>query len=449
LTTIVRGELFHTPRNPFESEAALQWFEDGAVAFDEDGWILATGPYPQTRRLHPDAHVHEMPDAILLPGMVDTHVHFPQLGIIGAMGLQLLDWLQTRTLPEEARLAEDGVARETARRFVRQLLANGTTSALVFGSHFPTAQEILFAEAQDSGLRITSGLVMSDRGLIGELHRSPEESYDASEALISRWHQRGRLRYAVTPRFSLSCSDAMLEACEAALRLADQLFFTTHINENRDEVAMVAELFPWSRDYLNTYERFSLVGKRSVFAHNVHVSDDELSRLGAAGACIAHCPSSNAFLGSGLFPMRRHLEHGVRFALGSDVGAGTSLSLFSEGHFAYLAQMLRSDGQSLGPVELLYLATAAGARALELSDEVGDLAPGRSADLVLLRPPDGSTLQAVLRRNTSPEARLGAIFTLAREASVCEVRVAGRLVHAAGGARRDTFGRAGKSEPAR
>jgi guanine deaminase len=167
-------------------------------------------------------------------------------------------------------------------------------------------------------------------------------------------------------------------------------------------------------------------------AHNLHVSDDELSRLAAAGACIAHCPSSNAFLGSGLFPMKRHVEHGVRFALGSDVGAGTSFSVFSEGHFAYLAQMLRPDGQSLAPAELLYLATAAGARALHLSDEVGDLAPGRSADMILLRPPDGSTLQAVLRRNNSPDARLGAIFTLAREDSVCEVRVAGRVVHTGG-----------------
>lgn len=434
MTTIVRGEVFHTPRNPFEFEAGLQWFEDGAVAFDEDGWILNTGPYPETRRLHADAHVHEVSNGILLPGMVDTHLHFPQLGIIGAMGLQLLDWLQTRCLPEEARMVDDAVARETARRFVRQLLANGTTSALVFGSHFPSAQEIFFAQAQDSGMRITSGLVLSDRGLLGELLRTPEEAYAACETLISRWHQRGRLRYAVTPRFSLSCSEAMLEACEAALRLTDHLFFTTHINESFDEVARVAELFPWSRDYLHTYERFSLVGRRSVFAHNLHVSDDELSRLGAAEACIAHCPSSNAFLGSGLFPMKRHIEHGVRFALGSDVGAGTSFSLFSEGQFAYLAQMLRPDGQPLRPAGLLYLATAAGARVLELSDVVGDLAPGRSADMIVLRPPDGSTLEAVLRHDASPDARLGAIFALAREASVCEVRVAGRVVHTAGGA---------------
>ncbi|MBV8947900.1 MAG: guanine deaminase [Solirubrobacterales bacterium] len=429
MITILRGELFHTPRSPFSDAGALAWFDDGAVAFDDNGGILTTDSYLAVRRLYPDAEVHQVPDAILLPGMVDTHVHYPQLGIIGAMGLRLLEWLQTRTLPEEARLADDTVARETARSFLRQLVANGTTTALVFGSHFPRAQDILFNAAQDSGLRITSGLVVSDRELLPELHRTPEQAYDASEALISRWHERGRLRYAVTPRFSLSCTDGMLEACGAALRARERLFFTTHLNENPDEIRVVAELFPWSRDYLQTYERFSLVGERSIFAHNVHVSDDELSRLATAGACIAHCPSSNSFLGSGLFAMRRHLERGVRFALGSDVGAGTSFSLLSEGQFAYIAQMLRPDGRRLGPAELLYLATAAGARALELSDQVGDFAPGKSADLVLLRPPAGSTLRAVLQRNTSPEARLGAIFTLAREASVCEVRVAGRVVH--------------------
>ena len=449
MTTLVRGEIFHTPRSPFESEGALEWVEDGAVAFDEDGTILTTSAYAEVRRRHPDARVHEVPDAILLPGLVDTHVHFPQLGVIGAMGLRLLEWLQTRTLPEEARLADDAVARETARQFVRQLLANGTTSALVFGSHFPSAQEILFAEAGNSGLRITSGLVVSDRELFPELHRTPEEAFAASEALISRWHGRGRLRYAVTPRFSLSCSDAMLEACEAALGVGDGLFLTTHLNENPDEVAFVAELFPWSRDYLDTYERFSLVGKRSVFAHNVHVSDDELARLAEAGACIAHCPSSNAFLGSGLFAMKRHLERGVRFALGSDVGAGTSFSLLSEGHFAYLAQMLRPDGQPLGPVELLYLATAAGARALGTSAEVGDLAPGRSADLIVLRPSEGSTLNAVLRRNTSPEARLGAIFTLARESSVYEVRIAGQVVFTTGVAGPRGLGGTRAGEPTR
>jgi guanine deaminase len=427
MSTIVRGRVMHTPRDPFAAPGALEAFEDGAVAF-ADGRILATGPYPDVRRAHPDAEEDAIPGAIVVPGMVDTHVHFPQVAIIGAMGLRLLEWLQTRTLPEEARLADETVARETAQRFLRRLLANGTTTALVFGSHFPRAQEIFFEEAEASGLRITSGLVVSDRELLPELHVTPEEAHAASEALMRRWHGRGHLRYAVTPRFSLSCSDGMLEACEAVFEDASRPYFTSHINENPDEVRVVAGLFPWARDYLDTYERFDLVGERSVFAHDVHPSSSELERLGAARAAIAHCPSSNAFLGSGLFPMRRHREHGVRVALGTDVGAGTAFSLFNEGLQAYLGQMLHPEGLELGPAELLYLATRAGAEALGLGDEIGDLSPGRSADIVVIQPPPGSTLEAVLARSPSPEAALGSIFTLAREVSVVQVRVAGRVV---------------------
>jgi len=210
----------------------------------------------------------------------------------------------------------------------------------------------------------------------------------------------------------------------------DGAFLTSHLNENPDEIRAVAARFPWARDYLDTYDRFGLVGERSVFAHDVHPTEPELERLAAARAVIAHCPSSNAFLGSGLFPLRRHREHGVRVALGTDVGAGTAFSLFNEGLQAYLGQMLRTDGERLGPADLLWLATRAGAEALGLGDEVGDLAPGRSADLVVVQPPAGSTLEAVLADSPSAEAALGAVFTLAREASVAEVRVAGRVVAA-------------------
>jgi guanine deaminase len=428
MTTILRGHVFHTPRDPFAGPGALEAFDDGAVAFAADGTILATGGFAEVSRDHHEAEVVAHPGGFLFPGLVDTHVHFPQLAIIGAMGLRLLEWLKTRTLPQEARLADDAVARETADRFLHRLAANGTTSALVFGTHFASGQGIFFQAAEESGLRITSGLVVSDRELLPELHVSPEQAHRESAELVRRWHGRGRLRYAVTPRFSLSCSDGMLEACEAVMGEADGLHFTTHLNENPDEIAFVAELFPWSRDYLDTYERFSLVGPRSVFAHDVHATDDELGRLAEARAGIAHCPSSNAFLGSGLFPMKRHLEHGVRVALGTDVGAGTAFSLFNEGLSAYLGQMLHPDGQFLGPVELLYLATRAGADVLGLGAEVGDFTPGKRADVIVVQPPAGSTVEAVLAHSPSAEASLGAIFTLAREVSVTEVRVAGEVV---------------------
>jgi guanine deaminase len=432
MTTIVRAQILHTPRDPFAHGGdALEAFSDGGLAYDAEGRILATGGFADVHAAHPDAEVRDASDAVLLPGLVDLHVHYPQIAVIGAMGMTLLEWLATRALPEEARLANAAYAEEVARRFVRGLARNGSTTALVFGAHFADAQEALFAEAERSGLRIASGLVVSDQNLPAVLQRTPEEAYAHSRALMDRWHGRGRLRYAVTPRFSLSCTDAMLETCGALL--ADgpaDLLFTSHLNENPAEIQAVAELFPWSRDYLHTYERHGLVGRRSVLAHDVHVTDDELRRLARAGASLAHCPSSNAFLASGIFPMARHCAHGVRFGLGTDVGAGTGLSLFKEALMAYHVQMVREGGQLISAAHLLYLATRAGAEALGLHDEIGDLSPGRSADYVLVRPPEDSTLHAVLRESPSADATLGALFTLAREDCVAEVRVAGEAVSA-------------------
>ena len=424
---IVRAQVVHTPLDPFRHDHALEAFSDGGVAF-EHGVILATGNFAQVRREHPEAQVLDERGALLLPGLVDTHVHFPQLGIVRAMGLELLDWLEQRALPEEARLADAAHAELVARDFVRGLAAAGTTTALVFGSHFPAAQALLFEEAERVGLRIASGLVASDRGLPAQLLLGPEEAYDAGLALARRFHGTGRLRYAVTPRFSLSCSEAMLESCGALESELRDALVTSHINESTPEAAAVAGLFPWAGDYLETYERFGLVGPRTVLAHSVHPMDGELRRLAAARASVAHCPASNAFLGSGTFPMGRHLHHGVPFALGTDVGAGTGLSLLKEGLMAYQLQMLQAEGVRLAPRHLLYLSTRAGAEALGLGDETGDLSPGRSADYVLMRPPPGSSLDVALRSSPSPEAALGALFTLAREESVREVRVAGRPV---------------------
>jgi guanine deaminase len=419
---IWRAQVMHTPRDPFTEGDALEAFSDGALAF-ADGRIEAVGSFDQVRRAYPDAEVRDERDAILLPGFVDTHVHFPQLAIMGSMGLGLLDWLERYALPEEARMADPAHARRIAREFVAGLSTNGTTTALVFGSHFPAAQETLFEEAERSGLRIASGLVVSDRNLLPELHVEPDEAYEAGRELAERWHGRGRLRYAVTPRFSLSCTEGMLEAC-GALHGEVGALVTSHMNENLDEVAAVRAVFDGFDDYLHTYEHFGLVGESTVLAHNDHPTEAELARLGAARASVAHCPESNAFLGSGLFPMRRHLDHGVRVALGTDVGAGTGLSMLKEALTAYQMQMLRQDPPPIGPAHLLFLSTRAGALALGM-DEVGDFSPGRAADLVLLRPPQGSTLETVLRHSDSPERTLGALFALAGEESVVEVRVAG------------------------
>jgi guanine deaminase len=428
MPTIVRAQVAHTPCNPFVFADALETFPDGAVAF-EDGRIVACGSFPEVREMWPEAEVVDARDAVLLPGFVDCHVHFPQVRVIGALGLGLLDWLRSVALPEEARMADVPYAAAVASEFVRGLAANGTTTALVFGSHFAGAQEALFSAASAAGLRVASGLVVSDRGLLPELEVSAEVAFESSRELLARWHGRGLIRYAVSPRFSVSCSDEVLSACGELAREAPGVLVTSHLNETLGEIELVASEFPWARDYLETYERFGLVSSASVFAHDVHARDSELDRLAAAGAAVAHCPSSNAFLGSGLFPLRRHLDAGVRVALGTDVGAGTGLSMLKEGLTAYQVQMLAgSGGVPLGPARLLWLATAAGAEALGLADEVGDLSVGKSADYVLVRPPVGSTLSVVLESANSIEQKLGALFTLAREESIAEVRVAGRVV---------------------
>jgi guanine deaminase len=282
----------------------------------------------------------------------------------------------------------------------------------------------LFAAAGQRGLNITSGLVVSDRKLRPDLLTSPETALADSADLILRWHDRGRLRYAVTPRFSLSASDEMLESCTQLL--GKGVWFTSHLNENLAEIATVTELFPGARDYLDTYCRHGLVTARSVFAHNVHPSDAELALLAEHGASVAHCPSSNGALGSGLFPLRRHVEHGVHVALGTDVGAGSGLFLPKEALQAYfIQQLLGPAGLSLTPAHLLYLATRAGAHTLGLEDRVGDLAVGKDFDAVWLRPADGTTLAVNLRHARDTSDALARIFALGTPADVAGVWVRG------------------------
>ena len=351
-----------------------------------DGVIVARGAVGELRSSYAD-DVVDLSGGLVLPGFVDTHVHFPQVRMIGALGMPLLDWLERSALPEESRLAETGYASAVAAEFLSGLTAAGTTTALVFGAHFADAVDALFRQAAEVGLRITSGLVVSDRVLRPDLLTTPQAAYDDGLALAQRWHGVGRSRYAVTPRFSLSCSDAMLDSCAALKREVDGAWFTSHINENPAEIAAVRELFDGCDDYLSTYDRHGLVDRRSVLAHNVHPTAAELEVLAEQQAAVAHCPTSNAALGSGLFPLREHVEKGVRVALGSDVGAGTGFSLFKEGLQAYFMQQLLGErGLALTPAHLLHLATSAGAAALGLADEVGDLSVGKQFDAVWLRP---------------------------------------------------------------
>jgi guanine deaminase len=395
---LLRATILHTPRNPFQTENALDSYTDGGLAI-ADGVIRAVGDYTTLRDKHPDAVVHDWRGSVILPGFIDTHIHFPQTRIIGGFGHPLLDWLRLHALPEELRMGEAPYARAVAAEFVRALVRNGTTTALVFGAHFSAATEYLFEAACAAGIRITSGLVLSDRLLPEPLRQTPEQAYRASQDLIARYHGKGDLRYAVTPRFALSASEGMLEVCEALLREQPGLLFQTHLNENCREIADVHAAFAWAKNY-----------------------------LAVSGSAVAHCPSSNAMLGSGIFPMRRHLAAGVRFALGSDVGAGTGFGMLKEALQSYMMQSILPNGVPLSPAQLLYLATGAGAAVLGLAAETGDFTPGKSADLVRIQPAEGTPLAAGVERAESAEGLLAALIAQASAENIHEVRVRGEVL---------------------
>jgi len=425
---LLRASLFHTPRNPF--------FENGALVSHEDGGLLirgsriaACGDYAQVRNAHPLAATRDMRGGFLLPGLVDAHVHFPQMRVLGSLGRSLLDWLEYSALPEEARMSDQVFATRVAREFVQALASHGTTTAMVFGAHFSGATSALFEAADASGLRVAAGLVLSDRLLRPDLHISAEAAYRESSALIKQFHKRGRLLYAVTPRFALSASEEILEVCQALRVEHPDLLFQTHLNENLAEIAEVRRMFPWAPDYFGIYQHFGLCGRGAVMAHNVHPGDRELEGLSATATTIAHCPASNAALGSGIFPMQRHLRARVPFALGSDVGAGTGFGILKEGLQAYLMQRVEREPVILDSAKLLYLSTKAGAAALALDHETGDFETGKSADFVYLRPRPSTPLAAVVSEAGSAERTLAALFTLAGTENVRQVRVAGSIVY--------------------
>lgn len=426
--TLYRATFMHTPRNPFAETAALQIEGDGGLLV-EGGVIRALGTYAELKAAHLLVDTVDLRGGLLLPGFIDTHVHFPQVRVIGELGMPLLEWLDRNALPEEARMADATHARAVAQEFTRGLLQAGTTTALIFGAHFAEAVDILFQEASRAGLRAVAGLVVSDRLLRPELHTTPERAYSEGKALIERWHGVGRNLYAVTPRFSLSASEGILDACAALMHEFPSVRFTSHINENGAEIQTVRELFPQASDYLDTYERAGLITRRSVLAHNVHPTHRELGVMAEHGCTAAHCPCSNSALGSGFFSLKWHLEAGVPVSLGSDVGGGTGFSLLKEGLQAYfMQQLLGAEGVPLTPAHLLYLATRAGAEALELQNLTGDFTVGKQFDAVLISPQAGTPLRAVFEHADSAERLLAATFASGTAADTARVWIGGEQV---------------------
>ncbi|HSN68571.1 MAG TPA: guanine deaminase, partial [Thermoanaerobaculia bacterium] len=421
---LFRSRIFTPTGNPFQESAPCLALDDGFLAV-EDGRIAAVGDW----RARPEGSSIEIvelgPDTIIVPGFVDLHLHAPQLEMIGSYGGHLLEWLQKYTFPNEAKFRDPGHARRVSARFFDELLRHGTLTALVFSTIHKDATEALFEEAERRRFRAILGKTMMDRNAPTELLEDPRTALEESRTLIRKWHGRGRLGYAITPRFAPTSTPELLAAAQALRREFPDVWVHTHVSENVAEIRWVADLFPEAAGYLDVYDRFGLLGERTILAHGVHLSDPELDRIAETQTRLAHCPNSNLFLGSGLFPMQRVLERGVSFGLGTDIGAGTTLSMFAVMSDAYKIQQVR--GLVLSPLKLWYLATLGGACALGLEKETGSLEVGKAADFLVLDLGATPLLSARAASAQTTDELLAALVFLADDRAVAEARIGGEI----------------------
>lgn len=427
----VRGSLAYFVDDPFLTAAGSAFvYEPDGMLLCRDGLIKAVGPADRLQATLPQGvQPLHYTGAVILPGFVDTHVHFAQTGIIGAYGEQLLDWLETRAFPAEQQFADPAHAIAMAERFCDELVRNGTTTALVFCAVYPQSVDALFAEAAKRNLRLAAGKVLMDRNAPTALLDTAQSGYDESKALIYRWHGRGRALYAITPRFAPTSSPGQLEAAGALWREHPDVLVQTHISESVEEVDWVRRLFPERANYVDVYDSCGLIRRGTVLAHGVHLTEPELVRCHEAGVGLAHCPTSNLFLGSGLFRVNlaKHPRRPVHVGLGSDVGAGTSFSSLATLNEAY--KVARLHGDTLTALRGFFLATLGGARAMGLEHRIGSLAVGREADFVVLDPAATPLLELRTGRAEGIEDVLFALMTLGDDRCVLATYVAGNLVH--------------------
>lgn len=424
-----RSAIVHCIADPKDvgTDAAYDYFEDGLLIIDGDT-IHAVGHAEQLLpTLSDDVILEHHPDAIIIPGFIDTHTHYPQTDMIGSYGEQLLTWLNTYTFPEEKKFSDKIHARDVADRFLKELLRNGTTTALVFGTVHKVSVEAFFEASEIHNLRMICGKVMMDRNAPDYLTDTPQSSYQESKELIDTWHNKGRLHYAITPRFAPTSSDEQLQLAGKLLSEYDDVYLHTHLSENKDECTWVQTLFPNSKNYLDVYDQHQLLSERSVFAHGIHLCDSEYHRLHETGSAIAFCPTSNLFIGSGLFKLSQAEKHNINIAFGTDVGGGTSFSMLQTMSEAY--KIIQLQNESLNPIKSLYLSTLGGAKALRLENKIGNLAVGTEADFIILDKKATPLLDSRLALSTHIEESLFIFMTLGDDRAIQATYSAGKCVH--------------------
>ena len=422
--TAIRASFLHFLSDPDSSGDAHEYLDDGLLILRQ-GRVKALVNAVDAINYLPDGTVlFDYSGRLVMPGFIDAHTHYPQTGMIASYGLQLLDWLKQYTFPTEARFADREYADKIADFFCEQMLRNGTTTSAVFATVHSESVDAIFEQAQQRDMCLIAGKVMMDSNAPENLCDTAESSYQQCSELIQRWHQKGRNLYAVTPRFAPCSSPAQLEVCGQLLSEHPDLYLQSHVAENRDEVRWVSELFPDSRSYLDVYDSFDLLGPRSVFAHCIHLDQEDRERMAASGATMAFCPTSNLFLGSGLFSLDDARAHGIHVGIATDVGAGTSFSLLQTLNEAY--KVCQLAGQSLTPLKAFYLATLGAAESLYIDHRLGNFAVGKEADFVVLDLAATDLMQCRMDSAHTLEERLFALMMLGDDRAVQATHVMGK-----------------------
>ncbi|MGF1836543.1 guanine deaminase [Photobacterium sanguinicancri] len=415
---------------PEDVEQNVRFIEDGLMLVD-NGRIEWVGEWSEGKDKIPSTvRIRSYPGKIVMPGFVDTHIHYPQAEMVGAYGEQLLEWLNNYTFPTEARYKDKDYSREMSTFFIKQLLRNGTTTALVFGTVHPESVDALFEEAEKINMRMIAGKVMMDRNAPEYLLDTPEIGYNQTKELIERWHKRGRLLYAITPRFAPTSSPEQLAIAGRLKEEYPDTYVHTHLCENQNEIAWVKELFPEQDGYLDVYHHHGLTGSKSVFAHCVHLEDKEWDCLHKTDSAVAFCPTSNLYLGSGLFKLQEAWKRKVKVGMGTDIGAGTTFNMLQTLNEAYKIMQLQQH--RLSAFEAFYLATLGGAKSLSLDHLIGNFEVGKEADFVIIDPCSTPLQQLRYDSSRNLSDKLFMLMTLGDDRSIYRTYVDGRLVYERG-----------------
>ncbi|QDY71658.1 guanine deaminase [Qingshengfaniella alkalisoli] len=423
--TLLRGRLLSfrdVPQGADDTDSYL-YIEDGGVLM-RDGVIVASGDFGQihAQAALSTAVVDHRPN-LILPGFIDTHIHFPQAQVIASWGAKLLDWLNTYTFPMEAEFSDASHAKRIASLFYDELVKHGTTTAVAFCSVHPESVDAYFDEAEKRNMRMIGGKVMMDRNAPDGLLDTPQTGYDQSLSLIEKWHGQGRALYAISPRFAITSTPEQLEMSQALIEAYPDCYIQTHLSENRDEIDFTLSLYPEASDYLNVYERYGLLGPRSLFGHSIYLNERERAAMAETGSVAVFCPTSNLFLGSGLYDKATFDGAGVRTAIATDVGGGTNYSMLRTLDEGY--KVLQLSNQALDPLMSFYWITLGNARALQLDDKIGTLDAGTEADIVVLNCRSSSAMALRAERVTTLREELFLLQTLGDDRSIVETYVSG------------------------